>query len=139
MAEQQTIKYAPQWNNMTVDNVLGGSYSSTEQVNSIQQLVAYSLITGTEADIQEIIYSDLDPSKVTKIESTAHMIAEEELSWNSSNDEGADDQEKIDDDDEGKDSEEGEEDDDDNEDKNGYERDDDDQDQEIAKHDDKDD
>ncbi|GKE62841.1 hypothetical protein Tco_1513208 [Tanacetum coccineum] len=128
MAEQQTIKYAPQWNNMTVDNVtfqtnnvkscyqlslsglsnflkefwstdvsydpfpstdeteqctlkeflikfsvlnrqrpltlnftpfvhplaliiimvLGGNYSSTKQVNSIQQLLAYSLITGTE-------------------------------------------------------------------------------------------
>ncbi|GKE76728.1 hypothetical protein Tco_1542848 [Tanacetum coccineum] len=63
MAEQQTIKYAPQWNNMTVDNVLGGNYSSTEQVNSIQQLLAYSLITGTEVDIREIIYSDL----VTKL------------------------------------------------------------------------
>ncbi|GJQ89586.1 hypothetical protein Tco_0000725 [Tanacetum coccineum] len=65
MAEQQTIKYAPQWTNMTVDNmifqtnnvVLGGNYSSTEQVNSIQQLLAYSLITGTEVDIGEIIYN----------------------------------------------------------------------------------
>ncbi|GJU84621.1 hypothetical protein Tco_1292167 [Tanacetum coccineum] len=134
MAEQQTIKYAPQWNNMTVDNVtfqtnnvvLGGNYSSTEQVNSIQQLLAYCLITGTEVDLGEIIYSDLvtkllnksrlkyvsyprfiscalqvllgsdytqdenfgflpgilsnsnftkDPSKVTDIELTAHMIA----------------------------------------------------------------
>ncbi|GJY01467.1 hypothetical protein Tco_0359619 [Tanacetum coccineum] len=55
--------------------VLGGNYSSTEQVNSIQQLLAYSLITGTEVDIGEIIYSDLDPSKVTNIELTAHMIA----------------------------------------------------------------
>nr|GEX52780.1 hypothetical protein [Tanacetum cinerariifolium] len=67
---------------------------------------------------------------------------EEELSWNSSDDEGADDQEKVSDDDEGdegKDSEEGEENDDDDEDKNGNERDDDDQDQEVAKHDDKDD
>nr|GEX62459.1 hypothetical protein [Tanacetum cinerariifolium] len=53
--------------------------------------------------------------------------SEEELSWNSSDDEGA-----------GNDSEEGEEDDDD-EDKNGDERDDDDQDQEVAKHDEKDD
>ncbi|GKC13014.1 hypothetical protein Tco_1009796 [Tanacetum coccineum] len=53
--------------------VLGGNYS-TEQVNSIQQLLAYSLITGTEVDIGEIIYSDLDPSKVTDIELTAHMI-----------------------------------------------------------------
>nr|GEV89576.1 hypothetical protein [Tanacetum cinerariifolium] len=52
-------------------------------------------------------------------------------------DEGADDQEKVDDD--GNNCEEGEEDDDDNEDKNGDERDDDDQDQEVAKHDDKDD
>ncbi|GKE98867.1 hypothetical protein Tco_0022218, partial [Tanacetum coccineum] len=43
--------------------VLGGNYSSTEQVNSIQQLLAYSLITGTEVDIREIIYSDL----VTKL------------------------------------------------------------------------
>nr|GEV44250.1 hypothetical protein [Tanacetum cinerariifolium] len=68
--------------------------------------------------------------------------SEEELSWNSSDDEGADDQEKVSDDDEsdeGNDSEEGEEDDDDDEDKKGDERDDDNQDQEIAKHDDKDD
>ncbi|GJT19570.1 hypothetical protein Tco_0878276 [Tanacetum coccineum] len=109
-----------------VIQVLGGNYSSTEQVNSIQQLLAYCLITGTEVDIGEIIYSDLvtkllnksrlkyvsyprfiscalqvllgsdytqdenfgflpgilsnsnftkDPSKVTDIELTAHMIA----------------------------------------------------------------
>ncbi|GJW52067.1 hypothetical protein Tco_0093418 [Tanacetum coccineum] len=142
MAEQQTIMYDPQWNNMTVDDVvfqtnnmnflrefwsnvvafdpfpstdepekcplreflikfsvlnrqrpltlnfktfcsttgldynngkyvahptpkvLGENYSSTEQVNSIQQLLAFSLIIGTE-----------DPSKVTDIELTAHMIA----------------------------------------------------------------
>nr|GEU64082.1 hypothetical protein [Tanacetum cinerariifolium] len=63
--------------------------------------------------------------------------SEEELSWNSSHDDGADDQEKVSDDDEGNDSEEGE--DDDDEDKNGDERDVDDQDQEVAKHDDKDD
>nr|GEV03425.1 retrovirus-related Pol polyprotein from transposon TNT 1-94 [Tanacetum cinerariifolium] len=43
--------------------VLRGNYSSTEQVNSIQQLLAYSLITGIEVDIKEIIYSDL----VTKL------------------------------------------------------------------------
>ncbi|GJT79333.1 retrovirus-related pol polyprotein from transposon TNT 1-94 [Tanacetum coccineum] len=55
--------------------VLGMNYSSTEQVNSIQQLLAYSLITETKVDIGEIIYSDLDPSKVTDIELTAHMIA----------------------------------------------------------------
>nr|GFC08753.1 hypothetical protein [Tanacetum cinerariifolium] len=69
--------------------------------------------------------------------------SEEELLWNSSDDEGADDQEKVGDDDkddEGNDSEEGEEDDDVDDDKNGDERDDDDdQDHEIAKHDDKDD
>nr|GEX92465.1 hypothetical protein [Tanacetum cinerariifolium] len=109
-----------------VIQVLGKNYSSTEQVNSIQQLLAYCLITGTEVDIREIIYSDLvtkllnksrlkyvyildfiscalqvlldsdytqdkkirfllpilsnsnftkDPSKVTEIELTAHMIA----------------------------------------------------------------
>ncbi|GJT32177.1 hypothetical protein Tco_0922596 [Tanacetum coccineum] len=43
--------------------VLGGNYSSTEQVNSIQQLITYSLIIGTQVDIGEIIYSDL----VTKL------------------------------------------------------------------------
>nr|GEZ65517.1 hypothetical protein [Tanacetum cinerariifolium] len=63
MAEQQTIKYAPQWNNMTMDNVHSRNYSFTEQVNFIQQLLAYSLIIGTEIDIGEIIYSDL----VTKL------------------------------------------------------------------------
>ncbi|GKD89960.1 hypothetical protein Tco_1365467 [Tanacetum coccineum] len=42
-----------------VIQVLGGNYSSTEQINSIQQLLAYSLIIGTEVDIGEIIYSDL--------------------------------------------------------------------------------
>ncbi|GKC37303.1 hypothetical protein Tco_1049687 [Tanacetum coccineum] len=46
-----------------VIQVLGGNYSSTKQVNSIQQLLAFSLITGTEVDIKEIIYSDL----VTKL------------------------------------------------------------------------
>ncbi|GJZ56512.1 hypothetical protein Tco_0611705 [Tanacetum coccineum] len=75
MAEQQIIKYAPQWNNITVDNVLSGNYSSTKQVTFIQQLLTYSLITGTEVDIGEIIYSDLDPSKVTDIELMTHMIA----------------------------------------------------------------
>ncbi|GJR36605.1 retrovirus-related pol polyprotein from transposon TNT 1-94 [Tanacetum coccineum] len=73
--------------------VLGGNYSSTEQVNSIQQLIAYSLFTGTKVDIGEIIYSDLDESfgssptilsnsnfskdssKVTLIELMAFMVA----------------------------------------------------------------
>ncbi|GKC07107.1 hypothetical protein Tco_0998717 [Tanacetum coccineum] len=109
-----------------VIQVLGRNYSSSKQVNSIQHLLAYSLITGTEVDLREIIYSDLvtkllnksrlkyvsylrfiscalqvllgfdyaqdkkfrflppilsnsnfskDPSKVTDIEMTAHMIA----------------------------------------------------------------
>nr|GEU39816.1 retrovirus-related Pol polyprotein from transposon TNT 1-94 [Tanacetum cinerariifolium] len=39
--------------------VLGRNYSSMEQVNSIQQLLANCLIIGTEVDIGEIIYSDL--------------------------------------------------------------------------------
>ncbi|GJW58551.1 hypothetical protein Tco_0105282 [Tanacetum coccineum] len=75
--------------------VLGGNYSSTEQVNFIQQLLAYSLITRAEVNIREIICSDYpqdekfgflpailsnsnftkDPSKVTDIELTTHMIA----------------------------------------------------------------
>ncbi|GKC65979.1 hypothetical protein Tco_1098577, partial [Tanacetum coccineum] len=46
-----------------VIQVLGGNYSSTEQVNLIQQLFAYCLIIGTQVDIGEIIYSDL----VTKL------------------------------------------------------------------------
>nr|GEX82114.1 hypothetical protein [Tanacetum cinerariifolium] len=77
------------------------NYSFTEQVNSIQQLLAYCLIIGTEVDIGEIIYSDhmtkllnksrdknfgflhgilsnsnftKDPYKLTNIELTAHMI-----------------------------------------------------------------
>nr|GEZ84191.1 hypothetical protein [Tanacetum cinerariifolium] len=57
--------------------------------------------------------------------------SEEELSWNSTDDEGADDEEKVgndDEEDEGDDGEEGEEDDDENKD-----------DQEVAKNDDKDD
>ncbi|GJZ40227.1 hypothetical protein Tco_0586790 [Tanacetum coccineum] len=42
-----------------VIQVLGGNYSSTKQVNSIQRLLAYSLITGTKVNIGEIIYTDL--------------------------------------------------------------------------------
>ncbi|GKD62833.1 hypothetical protein Tco_1300342 [Tanacetum coccineum] len=83
-----------------VVQVLGGNYSSTKQVNSIQQILAYCLTIGTEVDIEEIIYSDLilttlrsqdekfgflpgilsnsnftkDPSKVTNIKLTAYMI-----------------------------------------------------------------
>ncbi|GKC35550.1 hypothetical protein Tco_1047934 [Tanacetum coccineum] len=76
-----------------VIQVLDENYSSTKQVNSIQQPITYSLIIGTKVDIGEIIYSDLDekfryplgilsnsnfskdPSKVTEIELTAHMVA----------------------------------------------------------------
>ncbi|GJT62408.1 hypothetical protein Tco_1005941 [Tanacetum coccineum] len=58
-----------------VIQVLDENYLSTEQINSIQQMIAYCLITGTEVDIGEIIYSDLDPSKVTRIELTPYMIA----------------------------------------------------------------
>ncbi|GJT39053.1 hypothetical protein Tco_0938918 [Tanacetum coccineum] len=78
--------------------VLGGNYSSTKQINSIQQMIAYYLITRIKVDIGEIIYSDLalntlrmknfrslpsilsnsnfskDPSKVTGIKLTASMI-----------------------------------------------------------------
>ncbi|GJU00865.1 hypothetical protein Tco_1111203 [Tanacetum coccineum] len=78
--------------------VLDGNYSSTEQVNSIQQLITYCLLIRTQVDIGEIIYSDLDeklgsppailsnsnfskdPSKVTLIELTASMIAGPEAS-----------------------------------------------------------
>nr|GEV52969.1 retrovirus-related Pol polyprotein from transposon TNT 1-94 [Tanacetum cinerariifolium] len=42
-----------------VVQVLDGNYSSTEQVNFIQQLIAYCLFTKTKVDIGEIIYSDL--------------------------------------------------------------------------------
>nr|GEY63823.1 hypothetical protein [Tanacetum cinerariifolium] len=73
--------------------VLDGKYSSTEQVNSVMQLIAYCLHTGTKVDIGDIIYSDLDqkfgfllrvmsnsifskdPYKVTEIELMAFMIA----------------------------------------------------------------
>ncbi|GJV47429.1 hypothetical protein Tco_1437641 [Tanacetum coccineum] len=73
-----------------VIQVLGGNYSSTEQVNSMQQIITYNLITGTKVDIREIITDETfgylsgilsnsnfskDPSKVTEIELTAHMIA----------------------------------------------------------------
>ena len=47
-----------------VIQVLGGNHSSTEQINSIQMMMAYCLMTGTNVDIGEIIYSDL----VTKLQ-----------------------------------------------------------------------
>nr|GEV67131.1 hypothetical protein [Tanacetum cinerariifolium] len=70
--------------------VLGRNYSSTEQVNLIQQLLPDCLITGTQVDIGEIITDEKfrflpgimsnlnftkDPSKVTDIEYMAYMIA----------------------------------------------------------------
>ncbi|GJT55991.1 hypothetical protein Tco_0991045 [Tanacetum coccineum] len=76
MAEQQTIKkfwstavtYDPfpstdETEQCPLREFLIKNYSSTEQVNSIQPLLAYCLITRTEVDIGEIIYSDL----VTKL------------------------------------------------------------------------
>nr|GEX04334.1 hypothetical protein [Tanacetum cinerariifolium] len=42
------------------------NYSSTEQVNSIQQLLTYCLITRTKVDIEEIIYSDLATKLLNK-------------------------------------------------------------------------
>ncbi|GJT59852.1 hypothetical protein Tco_1003385 [Tanacetum coccineum] len=53
-----------------VIQVLGGNYSSTKQVNFIQLLLAYCLITGTEVDIGEIIYSDI----VQRIERKAKTV-----------------------------------------------------------------
>ncbi|GKA69051.1 hypothetical protein Tco_0775115 [Tanacetum coccineum] len=53
-----------------VIQVLRGNYSSTKQVNSIQQLITYSLITGTKVDIGEIIYNDL----VTKLLNKSKLI-----------------------------------------------------------------
>ncbi|GJZ03847.1 hypothetical protein Tco_0537122 [Tanacetum coccineum] len=42
-----------------VIQVLRGNHSSTEQLNSIQQLISYNLLTGTKVSIKEIIFSDL--------------------------------------------------------------------------------
>ncbi|GJT22342.1 hypothetical protein Tco_0892279 [Tanacetum coccineum] len=55
--------------------VLGENYSSTKQVNSIQQLFAYCLLTGIKVDIGEIIYSDL----VTRLISKSRQKFEELL------------------------------------------------------------
>ncbi|GKD72521.1 hypothetical protein Tco_1330803, partial [Tanacetum coccineum] len=69
--------------------VLSRNYSSTKQVNFIQQLITYSLITRTKVDIGRSFTDEnfgylpgilsnsnisKDPSKVTKIELTTHMI-----------------------------------------------------------------
>ncbi|GJT71597.1 hypothetical protein Tco_1030883 [Tanacetum coccineum] len=49
--------------------VLGGNYSSTKQINSIQQMIAYCLITRTKVSIGEIIYNDI----VTKLTSKSRQ------------------------------------------------------------------
>nr|GEV71404.1 retrovirus-related Pol polyprotein from transposon TNT 1-94 [Tanacetum cinerariifolium] len=78
--------------------VLSRNHSSTKQLNSIQQLIVFSLLTGTKIDIREIIFSDLmtrimaklsfkntpnilskiiftkDPSSVLQTELTAFMV-----------------------------------------------------------------
>ncbi|GJW98837.1 hypothetical protein Tco_0180645 [Tanacetum coccineum] len=59
MPMTKAIKYAPQCGDMTVEFVLGGNHSSTEQLNLIQQLIIFSLLTRTKIDIGEIIFSDL--------------------------------------------------------------------------------
>ncbi|GJS15499.1 hypothetical protein Tco_0409971 [Tanacetum coccineum] len=47
------------WRMLTfVIQVLSGNQSSTEQLNSIQQLTIFSLLTGTKINIREIIFSD---------------------------------------------------------------------------------
>ncbi|GJY97652.1 hypothetical protein Tco_0514562 [Tanacetum coccineum] len=65
----------------SLEAVLDGNYSSTKQVNSIQQLITYSLITGTKVEnfgnLPGILSNSnfsKDSSKVTEIELTAHMI-----------------------------------------------------------------
>ncbi|GJT21496.1 hypothetical protein Tco_0891433 [Tanacetum coccineum] len=75
MAEQQTIKYVPRWNNMTVDNVtfqtnnvvglskLGSDYTQDENFRFLPGILSNSNFTK-------------DPSKVTDIELTAHMFVE---------------------------------------------------------------
>ncbi|GKA45645.1 hypothetical protein Tco_0738441, partial [Tanacetum coccineum] len=49
-----------------VIQVLCGYYSSTEQVKSIQQLIAYCLFIGIKVDIGDIIYSDLITRLINK-------------------------------------------------------------------------
>nr|GEY28542.1 hypothetical protein [Tanacetum cinerariifolium] len=49
--------------------VLGGNYSSTNQINSIQQMIAYCLMNRIKVDTRKIIYSDL----VTKLTSKSRL------------------------------------------------------------------
>ncbi|GKA33820.1 hypothetical protein Tco_0720249, partial [Tanacetum coccineum] len=70
---------------------LGGNKSSTDQVNSNQQIIVFSLLTKTKIDIGEIIFHDLvarliedprkkhmaylrNPFEVTPVELTAYML-----------------------------------------------------------------
>nr|GEX13091.1 uncharacterized mitochondrial protein AtMg00810-like [Tanacetum cinerariifolium] len=46
-----------------------GNYSSADQINSIQQMIAYCLMNRIKVDIREIIYSDL----VTKLTSKSRL------------------------------------------------------------------
>nr|GEU77279.1 uncharacterized mitochondrial protein AtMg00810-like [Tanacetum cinerariifolium] len=61
LAEQQTIKYAPQWNNMTVDNVIFQTTMWIKKIRFLPPILSNSNFTK-------------DPSKVTDIELTADMI-----------------------------------------------------------------
>ncbi|GJZ42340.1 hypothetical protein Tco_0589226 [Tanacetum coccineum] len=49
-----------------VIQVLGGYYSSTKQVKSIQQLIAYCLFIGIKVDKGDIIYNDLITRLINK-------------------------------------------------------------------------
>ncbi|GJV63139.1 hypothetical protein Tco_1473967 [Tanacetum coccineum] len=102
MAEEQAIVYAPQWGNMTVDNVtfytnnvLGKNYSFTKQVNSIQQLLAYYLITKTEVDIGEIIYSGLSYEREPDVQPLVVSTYEDVRAFLLSDDEAQESKEDI--------------------------------------------
>ncbi|GJT70769.1 retrovirus-related pol polyprotein from transposon TNT 1-94 [Tanacetum coccineum] len=50
--------------------VLGGNHSSTKQLNLIQHLIVFSLLTGTKIDIGEIVFIDL----VTRLRAKSRQI-----------------------------------------------------------------
>ncbi|GKA01001.1 hypothetical protein Tco_0673666 [Tanacetum coccineum] len=56
--------------------VLGGNYSSTEQVNSIQHLLAYCLIIGTKVDIGDIIYMSPLPLTAKPKKGKSHIVTQ---------------------------------------------------------------
>nr|GEY70005.1 hypothetical protein [Tanacetum cinerariifolium] len=71
-----------------VNNVLSGNHSSTEHVNSGQQMIIYSLPTGTKIDIGEISYNDLEVQNVVKEDPTLNkkvLEAAEVYTKNSTN------------------------------------------------------